>query len=60
MSKLNGSINLHRITDVRMYGGAMRNLKMFRKLCGPDPIKNVVIASTFWGEISDQEADAHE
>lgn len=33
---------------------------MFRKLCGPDPIKNVVIASTLWGKISDQEANAHE
>jgi hypothetical protein len=43
-----------------MDGGAMRNLKMFRKLCGEDPMKNVVIASTFWGVIPDNKAIAHE
>lgn len=59
-AKLTGIIYLHRITDVRMDGSAMRNLKMFRKLCGDQPMKNVVIASTFWGAIEDDKAVAHE
>lgn len=59
-ARLNGIIYLHRITDVRMDGGAMRNLKMFRKLCGTDPMKNVIITSTFWSRIPESEAVAHE
>ncbi|KAK0752967.1 hypothetical protein B0T18DRAFT_423602 [Schizothecium vesticola] len=47
-AKLTGIIYLHRITDVRMDGGVMRNLKMFRKLCGDQPMKNIIITSTFW------------
>lgn len=59
-TKLAGIIYLHRITDVRMDGGAMRNLKMFRKLCGDKPMRNVIITSSFWGSISDEIAEAHE
>ncbi|KAK3369990.1 hypothetical protein B0H63DRAFT_454213 [Podospora didyma] len=59
-AKLTGIIYLHRITDVRMDGSAMRSLKMFRKLCGEQPMKNVVIASTFWGAIDEDKAIAHE
>ncbi|KAF5704861.1 P-loop containing protein [Fusarium globosum] len=57
-AKLTGILYLHRITDVRMDGSAMRNLKMFRKLCGDDPMKNVTILSTFWGK--DDKEVAHE
>ncbi|KAF5670342.1 P-loop containing protein [Fusarium circinatum] len=59
-AKLTGILYLHRITDVRMDGSAMRNLKMFRKLCGEDPMKNVIILSTFWGQIDNERAIAHE
>lgn len=59
-SKLSGIIYLHRIMDVRMEGSAMRNLKMFRKLCGDDPLSNVVITSTFWGMLPDETSTAHE
>ena len=58
--KLNGIIYLHRISDVRMDGAGMRNLKVFRKLCGDDPLKNVVITSTFWGCIADEKAVQNE
>ncbi|KAF5620236.1 P-loop containing protein [Fusarium sp. NRRL 52700] len=59
-TKLTGILYLHRITDVRMDGSAMRNLKMFRKLCGEDPMKNVAILSTFWGKDDKQVAIDHE
>ena len=51
--QLNGIIYLHRIIDPRMQGSALRNMRMFRKLCGPDCYKNVVLATTFWNKVSE-------
>ena len=34
-----------------MEGTALQNLRMFRKLCGPDCFKNVVLATTFWNKV---------
>jgi len=34
-----------------MGGTALSNLRMFRQLCGPDCLKNVVLATTFWGNV---------
>lgn len=34
-----------------MGGTALANLRMFRRLCGPDCLKNVVLATTFWGYV---------
>ena len=42
---------MHRITDPRMRGTAVSNISMFRKLCGRSCFKNVILATTFWGEI---------
>lgn len=49
--KLSGIIYMHRIIDPRMTHGGMRNLAMFRKLCGDDPLKNVILATTFWSQV---------
>ena len=51
--QLSGIIYLHRIVDPRMQGSALRNMRMFRKLCGPDCYKNVVLATTFWNKVSE-------
>jgi hypothetical protein len=45
---LSGIIYLHRISDVRMGGTAVRNFRVFRQLCGENNLKSVVIATTFW------------
>lgn len=58
--KLTGIIYLHRIMDPRMTQGGMRNLSMFRKLCGSDPMKNVILATTFWGKVTESEGLARE
>lgn len=50
--KLSGIIYLHRITDNRMSGSAMRNLNMFKKLCGENYFQNVVLATTMWERLS--------
>lgn len=55
--KLTGIIYLQSIVDPRMYGSSLRNLKMFKDLCGEDPLKNVVLATTRWG-IADKSGEA--
>jgi hypothetical protein len=42
------------IADRRMGGVAVRNLKLFQSLCGPDPLKSVVIVTNMWGLLHDQ------
>ncbi|KAF7327942.1 GTP-binding protein A [Mycena kentingensis (nom. inval.)] len=49
--KLTGVIYIHRISDNRMGGIAMRNFRMFRQLCGDTTLKNVVIVTTMWAQI---------
>ncbi|KAL2445511.1 hypothetical protein ABEF95_005510 [Exophiala dermatitidis] len=46
--KLSGIIYMQSIGDNRMYGSSLRNLKMFRDLCGEKPMKNVIFATTGW------------
>lgn len=46
--QLAGIIYLHRITDVRMQGSALRNLRMFKELCGRDELRAVILATTHW------------
>lgn len=46
--KLAGVIYLHRISDNRMGGIARRNFLTFRKLCGENSLKNVLIVTTMW------------
>lgn len=52
---LKGIIYLHRITDNRMQGSAIRNLDLFKKLVGEDALANVVLATTMWSEMKDIE-----
>ncbi|KAK3380779.1 P-loop containing nucleoside triphosphate hydrolase protein [Podospora didyma] len=58
--KLNGIIYTHRISDTRMGGSALRNLRMFRKLVGTSAFQNVVLATTFLEAISGAVRDARE
>lgn len=48
---LTGIIYLHRITDRRMSGSSIRNLDMFKALCGEDAYKHVVLATTMWEQV---------
>ncbi|KAF2807133.1 P-loop containing nucleoside triphosphate hydrolase protein [Mytilinidion resinicola] len=58
--KLNGIIYLHRISDVRMQGSAKKNLFMFKKLCGPNALKNVILATTMWDSVREADGAARE
>jgi hypothetical protein len=57
---LTGIIYLHRITDNRLGGSAMRNLRAFRQLCGDNAMSKVVLATTFWGMEDEDTAKRHE
>lgn len=46
--KLSGIIYLQRITDPRFSGTASRNLVMFKKLCGEECFKRVLLVTTMW------------
>ncbi|KAI0479799.1 P-loop containing nucleoside triphosphate hydrolase protein [Xylaria cf. heliscus] len=49
--KVNGMVYMHRITDPRVGGSAKKNLCMFKKLCGPDAIRNVLLVTTMWENV---------
>ncbi|KAL7270430.1 hypothetical protein RUND412_006869 [Rhizina undulata] len=49
---LAGLIYLHRITDARVTGSAMKNLKMFRTLCGDNNLTNVVLVTSMWDNVA--------
>ena len=46
--KLNGIVYLQSIEDPRMYGSSLRNLKIFKDLCGESPLKNVLLVTNRW------------
>ncbi|KAG8733349.1 hypothetical protein FRC11_006953 [Ceratobasidium sp. 423] len=45
---LSGIIYLHRITDNRMGGANARTFNLFRKMCGTQTLKNVIITTNMW------------
>lgn len=53
--KLTGIVYLHRILDVRLGGAAMRNLRMFKALCGDGSLGSVVLATTRWVNVTPDE-----
>lgn len=57
---LNGIIYLHRITDPRMQGSALKNLHIFRKLCGTNAFANVTLATTMWEAVSPEDGERRE
>ncbi|KAF4961107.1 hypothetical protein FSARC_10271 [Fusarium sarcochroum] len=57
---LHGIIYLHRISDVRMQGSAKKNLVTFKKLCGENALRKVILASTMWDKTPLDEATMRE
>jgi hypothetical protein len=48
---LSGIIYLHRITDLRIHGAALRALNIMKGLCGSENYQNIIIATTRWDEL---------
>jgi len=58
--QLAGVIYIHRIADMRFTGTAGRNLKMFRELCGDSTLKNTVLVTNMWEEVSPDVGETRE
>jgi len=57
---LSGIIYLHRITDKRMEGSNMKSLRMFRELCGEKNFGNVILCTTMWEDVGEEEGQRRE
>ena len=51
--RLTGVVYLHRITDNRMSGSSLRNLQIFRELCGQSAYPHVALTTTMWDALQD-------
>jgi len=59
-SNLATILYMHRISDNRMSGSAMKNLRLFSSICGQEAMKNVVIVTTMWSKVSEVEGTERE
>ena len=57
---LSGLLFFHRISDNRMGGSPIKHLKMFQNLCGIEALKNVVLVTTMWDEVDEEEGNNRE
>ncbi|KAH6911919.1 hypothetical protein BKA70DRAFT_1098697, partial [Coprinopsis sp. MPI-PUGE-AT-0042] len=52
--KFSGMIFLHNINTAKVdWQTQRRNMTLFKKLCGTESMKNVVVITSFWDELSD-------
>ena len=49
--ELKGLIYIHRITDIRYGGTAIKTFEVFKKICGEDALKNVLLVTSRWNEV---------
>ncbi|KAH8682881.1 hypothetical protein BGZ60DRAFT_368522, partial [Tricladium varicosporioides] len=59
-TKLSGILYLHRITDSRMQGSMLRNLNMFKQLCGEGFYKHITLGITCWALVPNDVAEKRE
>ncbi|KAF8159706.1 P-loop containing nucleoside triphosphate hydrolase protein [Crassisporium funariophilum] len=57
---LSGLVYFHRISDNRMAGTPLKNLDMFKKLCGDNAFGNVILATSMWDEVDIETGIARE
>ncbi|RYN50593.1 hypothetical protein AA0118_g10822 [Alternaria tenuissima] len=53
--KISGIIYLHCITNNRFQGSAVRALSAFKKMCGEEVFKGVIVATTMWDKVTADE-----
>ena len=57
---LAGIVYLHDICQTRVTGTILKNLDMFKKLCGDDAFENVVLGTTKWSIIREETGERRE
>ncbi|KAI6117107.1 hypothetical protein EDD17DRAFT_1071575 [Pisolithus thermaeus] len=50
---LSGILYFHRISDNRMAGTPLKNLRVFQKLCGKKAMSQVILVTTMWDEVEE-------
>ena len=58
--RLSGLLFFHPISDNRMGGSPIKHLKMLHNLCGVETLKNVVLVTTMWDQVDEEEGDNRE
>ncbi|KDQ18742.1 hypothetical protein BOTBODRAFT_154735 [Botryobasidium botryosum FD-172 SS1] len=58
--RFTGIIYVHRISDNRVGGSSLNNLKMCQALCGEQAFRNLVFCTTFWDQVSPAVGEARE
>ncbi|EPS45300.1 hypothetical protein H072_696 [Dactylellina haptotyla CBS 200.50] len=59
-AKLCGILYLHRITDARMTGSAIRSLKAFKELCGDEFFQYITLGTSCWSLVDESVGAARE
>ncbi|KAH7381558.1 P-loop containing nucleoside triphosphate hydrolase protein [Pyrenochaeta sp. MPI-SDFR-AT-0127] len=49
-AKITGVLYVHAITEPRMRGSALKNLRMFREVVGPDNMRHCYLVTTKWSK----------
>ena len=57
---LSGLLYFHRISDNRMAGTPLKNLRMFQELCGKNAFHNVILTTTMWDEVEEETGQLRE
>ncbi|KAJ9602758.1 hypothetical protein H2200_012538 [Cladophialophora chaetospira] len=51
--RLNGIIYIHDIRKPRVQGSAYKNMRLFNQLCGEGALENVILATSFWDQVTE-------
>ncbi|KAI5997331.1 P-loop containing nucleoside triphosphate hydrolase protein [Pisolithus orientalis] len=54
---LSAMLYFHRISDNRMAGTPLKNLRVFEKLCGKNAMSKVILVTTMWDEVDTEVGD---
>ncbi|KAI6025515.1 P-loop containing nucleoside triphosphate hydrolase protein [Pisolithus marmoratus] len=54
---LSAILYFHRISDNRMAGTPLKNLRFFEKLCGKNAMSNAILVTTMWDEVESEVGD---
>ncbi|KAF8157123.1 P-loop containing nucleoside triphosphate hydrolase protein [Crassisporium funariophilum] len=57
---LSGLLYFHRISDNRIGGTCLKNLEMFKVLCGNNPLQRMILMTTMWDQVDEKYGETQE
>ncbi|KAF4419188.1 P-loop containing nucleoside triphosphate hydrolase [Fusarium acutatum] len=58
--ELKGIIYMHRISDIRYSGSNVKTFEIFKRICGQEALKNVLLVTSRWNDIDEAKGAARE